>query len=64
MADKIKIVNFGGIREAEIELNDINIFIGEQATGKSVTAQLIWFCREAPRIIVEYWLTNRQNWDG
>lgn len=55
MADRITISNFGGINEATVTLNEINIFIGEQATGKSVVAMLVWFCRNVPKWLVEYW---------
>ena len=41
--ESIYIKNFGGIEEALIPLNDINIFIGPQASGKSVTAKLVYF---------------------
>lgn len=41
--EKITIKNFAGIDNLEIELNRFNVFIGKQATGKSVTAKLIYF---------------------
>jgi AAA15 family ATPase/GTPase len=41
--EKIYIKNFGGTLISEIELNKINIFIGRQASGKSVTVKLIYF---------------------
>ncbi len=43
MNEKITIENFGGIKQATIPLNRINIFIGPQASGKSVTAKLVYF---------------------
>ena len=45
MKEKLYIKNFAGIKEAEIELNKINILIGPQATGKSVIAKLAYFCK-------------------
>jgi predicted ATPase len=36
MSEKIIIKNFGGMDYAEIDVGGINIYIGEQATGKSV----------------------------
>ncbi|MCX7765031.1 MAG: ATP-binding protein [Bacteroidia bacterium] len=39
--DKIALRDFGPIREANIELGDFTIFIGPQATGKSLLLQLI-----------------------
>lgn len=44
--EKITIENFGGIQKATIPLNRINIFIGPQASGKSVTAKLVYFFKE------------------
>ncbi len=41
--EKIIIKNFGGLKDAEIILNKVNVFIGKQASGKSVTAKLIYF---------------------
>lgn len=41
--EKIKIHNFGGITNLEAEFNQINIFIGPQASGKSITVKLIFF---------------------
>lgn len=46
MKETITIKNFGGLKDAVIPLNSINIFIGKQASGKSVTAKLIYFFRK------------------
>jgi predicted ATP-dependent endonuclease of OLD family len=43
MSEKITIKNFGGLDEVVIPLNSINIFIGKQASGKSVSAKLIFY---------------------
>jgi len=43
MKEKLIINNFAGIRELEIELNRINILIGPQASGKSITAKLFFY---------------------
>ena len=40
---KIRIKNFGPIPEAEIEIKNILVLIGEQASGKSTIAKLIYF---------------------
>ena len=37
----LKVTNFGPVRNIDIELRDINIFIGEQSIGKSTIAKLI-----------------------
>ena len=43
MSEFIRISNFGGIKEMEMELKPINVIIGPQASGKSVTAKLLYF---------------------
>lgn len=43
MREKIEITNFAGIKHWEVELKAINILIGPQASGKSVTAKLFYF---------------------
>ncbi len=40
---KLVIENFAGIKSAELEVNDITILIGPQASGKSVIAKLVYF---------------------
>ncbi len=41
--EKITIKNFGPIEEAEIEIRKVLVLIGEQASGKSTIAKLIYF---------------------
>ena len=41
----IKIENFGPISKAEMSIADIVFLIGEQASGKSNVAKLIYFCK-------------------
>jgi len=43
MKERITIENFGGLKQISIPLNSINIFIGKQASGKSITAKLVYF---------------------
>jgi predicted ATPase len=40
---KIIIKNFGAIEYAEIEIKKVLVLIGEQASGKSTIAKLIYF---------------------
>jgi hypothetical protein len=47
MKESISIKNFGGLKDVTIPLNSINIFIGKQASGKSVTAKLIYFFKKS-----------------
>ena len=52
MSEKLTIKGFAGLGELSIDLRKINVFIGPQATGKSVTAKLLYlfklFARELP----------------
>jgi hypothetical protein len=45
MAEKLIARNFGPIKEADIEIRDLTVFVGPQATGKSIAAQLLYFMR-------------------
>lgn len=38
---KLYVENFGPVKRAEVELRDVNMFIGEQSVGKSTLAKLI-----------------------
>lgn len=46
MSEKLIIENFAGISYLEIEVKPITILIGEQTTGKSVVAKLIYYFKE------------------
>jgi len=39
--DRLIVKNFGPLKDVDIELNKINIFIGENGSGKSVLAKLV-----------------------
>jgi len=41
---KIEILNIGAIKEVKLNLNKVNIFMGEQSSGKSTIAKIISFC--------------------
>lgn len=43
--EKLIVKNFGPIKDAEIELGKVTVFIGEQASGKSVLAKLVAIMR-------------------
>jgi hypothetical protein len=45
MNGTLTIRNFGPIRDAEITVRDLTVFVGPQATGKSLIAQLLYFLR-------------------
>jgi AAA ATPase domain len=50
---KIIIKNFKAIKDTEIEIKKVLILIGEQATGKSTIAKLIYFFKSV--VIDEFW---------
>jgi len=41
----LSIKNIGSLRDIDIELNRINVFIGPQSSGKSTIAKIISFCQ-------------------
>jgi hypothetical protein len=41
--EKLEIENFAGIRSMTLEFKDINILIGPQGAGKSITVKLLYF---------------------
>lgn len=48
MQERIIIENFGGIISAKIEINEFNIFIGPQASGKSIVTKLLYYFKKLP----------------
>lgn len=44
--ETLHIENFAGIKNADIELGVMNVFIGPQASGKSVCAKLFYFFKQ------------------
>ncbi|HSN76348.1 MAG TPA: AAA family ATPase [Anaerolineae bacterium] len=43
MAERLVIRDFGPIRSADLELRNLTVFVGPQATGKSLAAQVLFF---------------------
>lgn len=58
---RIVIKEFGPIKDAEIELNKAVLLIGEQASGKSTTAKLVYFFRTLPDLLLETLFENYQS---
>ena len=46
MNEKLIVKNFGPIREAELDLKKVTVFIGPQGSGKSTLAKLVAICKE------------------
>src|SRR5690625_7905317 len=53
MGEKLSIENFGGLRSIEIDIRNINILIGPQASGKSGVAKQLYFFKSFPNQIVK-----------
>ena len=47
MNEKLIIRNFGPIKDVELDLRKINIFIGDQGTGKSTVAKVLYAVKSA-----------------
>ncbi len=50
MVDRIQAKNIGPVREADIRFGDLTIFVGPQATGKSIFLQLLKLLVDRPSI--------------
>ena len=50
MIDRIRAKNIGPVREADIRFGDLTIFVGPQATGKSIFLQLLKLLVDKPAI--------------
>lgn len=57
--ERIVIKNFAGIDSLDISLNRINVFIGRQASGKSVTAKLIYYFKGVSRDFLDSALADK-----
>ncbi len=52
MSEKLIVRGFAGIKDLEIDVKQINILIGPQASGKSVRAKLLFFFKSFPSEIL------------
>lgn len=52
---KILINHLASIRELEMDIKQINIFIGEQATGKSTLCKAVYYFRNFKEILLDYY---------
>ena len=48
---KLKIINFGPIKEADIDFGDLTFLIGPQASGKSLSLELLKLILDKQHII-------------
>jgi hypothetical protein len=51
---RVTIQNFGPIKSADVELGDLNVSVGPQATGKSLFWQLLKLLLDAPTVREEF----------
>jgi AAA15 family ATPase/GTPase len=63
VSNKITIKNFVVIKEAEIDIKDINVIIGRQSSGKSLIAKLIYFFSTLDDIFVDYVYAGNDKYD-
>lgn len=61
MDRKILIKNFGPIKTAEVDLNkNFQIFIGEQASGKSTIGKVVYFCQKIRDYTLDFLMEEEQ----
>jgi len=53
MQERLIIKSFAGIKEAQIDINKINLFIGPQASGKSIIAKLAYFFKNFNSLLLK-----------
>lgn len=59
--NRVQIQNFGPIKEAEIHLDKrFQILIGEQASGKSTIARVVYFCQKIRDYTLEFLMDSKQ----
>lgn len=61
---KIVIDHLASIHHVEIELKQMNVFIGEQATGKSTLCKAVYYFRSLKEILLDYFYSAGQNGQG
>ena len=50
MIERIRAKGIGPVKEADIRLGDVTVFVGPQATGKSIFLQLLKLLVDKPAI--------------
>lgn len=53
MNETLEIVNFAGIHSITLDVKQINILIGEQATGKSICAKLLFYFKSFFEVMLD-----------
>ena len=60
MNEKLIVKNFGPIKNAELELKKVTIFIGPQGSGKSALAKLVAICKDSDFLAMGYVGANKE----
>lgn len=53
----VRINHLGPIQRMDLEINRFNLFIGEQATGKSTICKAVYYFRNCKEILLDYLYT-------
>ncbi|MDX2286556.1 MAG: AAA family ATPase [Bacteroidia bacterium] len=48
---RIEIQHVGPLRDVQLDVRDLNIFIGPQASGKSTIAKVVWFAKRIKEVL-------------
>jgi len=59
----LKVENFGPIKHADVTFGDLTVFVGPQATGKSILLQLAKLLVDTPYIKKEFYRAG-VDWEG
>lgn len=60
MNEKLIVKNFGPIKNAELDLKKVTIFIGPQGSGKSALAKLVAICKDSDFLAMCYVGANKE----
>jgi predicted ATPase len=52
MNEKLIVKNFGPIKDAELDLKKVTVFIGPQGSGKSTLAKLVAICKDSEFLVM------------
>ena len=63
VAPHLKVQNFGPIKQADVTFGDLTVFVGPQATGKSILLQVLKLLVDTPYIKKEFSLAG-VDWEG
>jgi predicted ATPase len=59
MGEKLVIKNFAMFKEIVLEPRPITLLIGDNASGKSLLAKILYFCRKVPSFLASQFLLRK-----